>query len=332
MTVEEALPFFENLPRIVRAAFQTLMDVGLSYMKLGQPSTELSGGEAQRVKLATELAKRLHRQTIYILTSPPPACTATCTSSLRCSSVWWRRATQSWSSSTQSLSHFCASPARRRSWKRRWTVCCGSSTTACFWKDRAAGRRHGRGNKRNRPAFIAGTGNVTLWTKQTNSAAPAAHRNRKKRDLPERGERLHRSASGCRRRRAGDGRGLSVHAAPGEASRSRARERHPTRRAVQGVLSHALAAGGEKHIYEYRLRRGARHRLPATAAVLVNRFGSHTLEILSDSPEKARRDQGHQRAPRAGHFRNVPPSDRHAASDGISCRERPQARICHAAL
>ena len=57
MTVEEALPFFENLPRIY-GRLKTLMDVGLSYIKLGQPSTELSGGEAQRVKLATELSKR----------------------------------------------------------------------------------------------------------------------------------------------------------------------------------------------------------------------------------------------------------------------------------
>ncbi|HIT01230.1 MAG TPA: excinuclease ABC subunit UvrA, partial [Candidatus Enterenecus merdae] len=69
MTVEEALPFFENLPRL-HNKIQTLMDVGLGYVKLGQPSTTLSGGEAQRVKLATELAKRSTGQTIYILDEP----------------------------------------------------------------------------------------------------------------------------------------------------------------------------------------------------------------------------------------------------------------------
>ena len=69
MTVEEALPFFENLPRIYNK-LQTLYDVGLSYVKLGQPSTELSGGEAQRVKLATELSKRSTGKTIYILDEP----------------------------------------------------------------------------------------------------------------------------------------------------------------------------------------------------------------------------------------------------------------------
>ena len=69
MTVEEALPFFENLPRLYNK-IQTLYEVGLGYVKLGQPSTELSGGEAQRVKLATELAKRSTGQTIYILDEP----------------------------------------------------------------------------------------------------------------------------------------------------------------------------------------------------------------------------------------------------------------------
>ena len=69
MTVEEALGFFEHLPRLYNK-LQTLYEVGLSYVKLGQPSTELSGGEAQRVKLATELAKRSTGKTIYILDEP----------------------------------------------------------------------------------------------------------------------------------------------------------------------------------------------------------------------------------------------------------------------
>ena len=69
MTVEEALPFFENLPSI-RNKIQTLYDVGLSYLKLGHPSTTLSGGEAQRIKLATELSKRSTGKTIYILDEP----------------------------------------------------------------------------------------------------------------------------------------------------------------------------------------------------------------------------------------------------------------------
>ncbi len=69
MTIEEAVKFFENVPSIQRK-IQTLYDVGLSYVKLGQPSTELSGGEAQRVKLATELAKRDTGKTIYILDEP----------------------------------------------------------------------------------------------------------------------------------------------------------------------------------------------------------------------------------------------------------------------
>jgi len=69
MTVEEALAFFENHPRI-RRKLQTLYDVGLGYIKLGQPSTLLSGGEAQRVKLATELSKRSTGKTVYILDEP----------------------------------------------------------------------------------------------------------------------------------------------------------------------------------------------------------------------------------------------------------------------
>ncbi|MBR5508150.1 MAG: excinuclease ABC subunit UvrA [Clostridia bacterium] len=69
MTVEEGLEFFENIPKI-RRRLQTLYDVGLGYIKIGQPSTTLSGGEAQRVKLATELSKRSTGQTVYILDEP----------------------------------------------------------------------------------------------------------------------------------------------------------------------------------------------------------------------------------------------------------------------
>jgi excinuclease ABC subunit A len=69
MSVEEALTFFENVPRI-RRRLQTLFDVGLTYITLGQPATELSGGEAQRIKLAKELSKRATGKTLYILDEP----------------------------------------------------------------------------------------------------------------------------------------------------------------------------------------------------------------------------------------------------------------------
>ena len=69
MTVEEACEFFSNIPSISRK-METLRDVGLSYIRLGQPSTQLSGGEAQRIKLATELSKRSTGKTIYILDEP----------------------------------------------------------------------------------------------------------------------------------------------------------------------------------------------------------------------------------------------------------------------
>jgi excinuclease ABC subunit A len=69
MTVEDALAFFENIPKIKRK-LQTLYDVGLGYMKLGQPATTLSGGEAQRVKLAAELHRRSTGRTLYILDEP----------------------------------------------------------------------------------------------------------------------------------------------------------------------------------------------------------------------------------------------------------------------
>ena len=70
MTVEEALKFFENVPSHLPERSRHSYDVGLSYIRLGQPSTELSGGEAQRIKLATELSKRGTGKTIYILDEP----------------------------------------------------------------------------------------------------------------------------------------------------------------------------------------------------------------------------------------------------------------------
>ena len=69
MTVEEGLEFFKNIPKIQRK-LQTLFDVGLGYIKIGQPATTLSGGEAQRVKLSTELSKRPTGKTVYILDEP----------------------------------------------------------------------------------------------------------------------------------------------------------------------------------------------------------------------------------------------------------------------
>jgi excinuclease ABC subunit A len=69
MTVEEALDFFQNIPSI-RNKLQTLFDVGLGYVKLGQPATQLSGGEAQRVKLSSELSRRSTGKTMYILDEP----------------------------------------------------------------------------------------------------------------------------------------------------------------------------------------------------------------------------------------------------------------------
>ena len=75
MTIEDALTFFEPVPQIARK-LQTLMDVGLGYVCLGQSATTLSGGEAQRVKLAKELSRRDTGSTLYILDEPTTACTS----------------------------------------------------------------------------------------------------------------------------------------------------------------------------------------------------------------------------------------------------------------
>jgi excinuclease ABC subunit A len=96
MTVEQAREFFDAVPVVARK-LQTLVDVGLSYIQLGQSATTLSGGEAQRVKLALELSKRDTGRTLYILDERPPACisrTSKCCS--RCCTAcaitaipWW---------------------------------------------------------------------------------------------------------------------------------------------------------------------------------------------------------------------------------------------------
>ena len=89
MTVDEGLAFFANLPKL-RRKLETLSSVGLGYLKIGQSSTTLSGGEAQRVKLATELSRRSTGKTIYILDEPTTVFTPTmCASFWRCSSGWW---------------------------------------------------------------------------------------------------------------------------------------------------------------------------------------------------------------------------------------------------
>ena len=93
MDVQTALEFFDNVPRI-RRILQTLHDVGLDYIKLGQPATTLSGGEAQRVKLAKELAASPPGARSISSTSRPPACTSPmCSTCCRCCTAWSTPAT-----------------------------------------------------------------------------------------------------------------------------------------------------------------------------------------------------------------------------------------------
>ena len=100
MTVSEALEFFGNIPR-VRNKLQTMSDVGLGYIRLGQPATQLSGGEAQRVKLSTELSKRATGRTMYILDEPTTGLSfEDCAHLLRCSTASSTQATRWCSSST----------------------------------------------------------------------------------------------------------------------------------------------------------------------------------------------------------------------------------------
>ena len=99
MTVDEALEFFRPLPRLA-SKLQTMSDVGLGYVKLGQPSTTLSGGEAQRIKLATELSRTATGRTLYILDEPTTRSARQRRGAAgRCFSGWPTRATR-WSSSS----------------------------------------------------------------------------------------------------------------------------------------------------------------------------------------------------------------------------------------
>ena len=105
MTVDEACEFFANVPKIARR-LETMREVGLGYVKLGQSSTTLSGGEAQRAKLATELSKRSTGKTIYILDEPTTGLGTSrmCTGLWMCCKSSWTRGTRSSSSSTTSTS------------------------------------------------------------------------------------------------------------------------------------------------------------------------------------------------------------------------------------
>ena len=99
MSVEEALGFFENQPKIVRI-LQTIYDVGLGYIRLGQPATTLSGGEAQRIKLASELGRRSTGSTFYILDEPTPGSTSRTSANFSACCSGWSMPATPWSSSS----------------------------------------------------------------------------------------------------------------------------------------------------------------------------------------------------------------------------------------
>ncbi|MEZ5162948.1 MAG: ATP-binding cassette domain-containing protein [Fimbriimonadaceae bacterium] len=91
MTIDEACAFFQPIPKIYRK-LETLQQVGLGYLRMGQPATTLSGGEAQRVKLATELSKRSTGRTLYILDEPTTGLTLRmCVGFSRCFTNWWNQ-------------------------------------------------------------------------------------------------------------------------------------------------------------------------------------------------------------------------------------------------
>jgi excinuclease ABC subunit A len=147
MPIEQAAEFFEAVPAI-RRHLQTLVEVGLGYVRLGQPAPTLSGGEAQRVKLASELQKRQTGRTIYVLDEPTTGCTSrTSTSCSGCCSGWWTPATRSSSSSTTSTS------SRRPTTSSTWDPEGGSA--AARWSPRGPRSRSPRSRPRTPGRFLA---------------------------------------------------------------------------------------------------------------------------------------------------------------------------------
>ena len=167
MTVEEAVVFFANQPKIARK-LQTLLDVGLGYVTLGQSATTLSGGEAQRVKLANELARRSTGKTVYILDEPTTSRMSTASS--RCCRSWWMQATPSSSSNTTSTSSSApttsstsvprAEAPADSSWRRehpsRWQryrkALPASTSSRCWIRTPASARRENKDTEADRAA------------------------------------------------------------------------------------------------------------------------------------------------------------------------------------